>query len=193
MDPVTISRMALGWIGANKISSFDDDSHEAELCSANFTPAVRSVLADRAWLFATGFKSLTNPQDSGDAELPLKWGPVPSEVISVRGADDGSGDYSVTFEKAGRFVLTESISSLTLQLKVTEYVNDVDSWDPNFCRCVAALMASDLAVPLTEGGAMQDRMEKKYLRELEKAGRLDAMQSSPGRLMVKKASLSRVR
>lgn len=193
MDPVRICNMALGWIGAHEITTFEDESREAELCDTNFEPAARSAFVDRAWLFATGFHSLDAPQASGVAELPLKWGPFPENVVALRGVDDGSGDYAVTFERAGQYVLTESLSVISLKIKTTDYTPDVQLWDPNFCRCVAALLASDLAVPLTEGSGMQDRMEKKYLLELEKAGRLDSMQSSPGRLMVKKASLARYR
>lgn len=192
MDPVAICNMALGWLGHNRITSFEDASAEAELCSDNFEAAVRAALADRAWLFATGFRVLEPSAASPRADLPLKW-TVPGDVVAVRAVDDGVGDFSVKFLKAGQAIYTEDTGTTSIIVEVTEYHGNPALWDPNFVRCVAALLASDLAVPLTEGTAMQERMEKKYIRELDKAGRIESMQASPKQLKVIKASLKNVR
>jgi hypothetical protein len=109
MDPVTICNMALGWLGAKKITAIVEEeasSVEQELCAIQFPMAVLSCLEERAWLFATGSVDLGAGQESGDAEFPVKY-EKPSTMIRIIAIDDGSGSYAVKFERRGDEVFTE--------------------------------------------------------------------------------------
>lgn len=189
MDPVAICNRALGWIGANRITTLDDESAEASLCQDSFDLVVLEALEARAWSFATGFVTLDNAQVSEDGRLPSKWGPLPATVVAVRAADDGSGEFDIEFDRVGEYVHTELILGGTLTLRVTSKITDPAKWTPTFGRCVSALLAADLSIPLTEGTALEDRMRKRFAFELAEAGMLDAMQASPMPLKVGRNSL----
>lgn len=187
MDPVTICRMALGWIGANLIHSLDPaadgsmESVEAELCADNFPLAVRTALEEKPWLFATGSKPLDLgvAEKTGDARFPVRFA-LPPEVVAVRYVQDSDG-YPLEFEKRDGFVVT---SDATKAFAIcTMHVNDPNRWTPTFCRAVAAQIASDLAPVLSPDRAGLDRkMEARYIDTISKAGVFDLGQSSGKKL-----------
>jgi len=178
MDPVTICNMAMGWLGAKKISTIDVNeasSVEEELCSVQFPMAVRSTLEARAWLFATGSIDLGAPADSGDLEFPTQF-TLPTTVIRPLACDDGSGEWSMRWERRGDKIVTEATD--VCKLRAVSYTEDVKRWTPTFCRAVAARIAADTTGPLTEGTVSSEKMEAKYLRELAQAGVFDGQQGS---------------
>jgi hypothetical protein len=174
LDPVAICNLALGWIGAKRIHSFDDDSAAAELCVANYEPAVRAALEARAWTFATEHRTAEAPQASGVAELPALF-QLPMDVVRVLACDSGSGSYTLDWRLiAEKRVLSEPVR--VLHYKAVVLVVDPVRFSPGFARVVAARLAADLAGPLTESARLPDQMEVKYLRELAAAATLDGMQ-----------------
>lgn len=174
MDPVTICNMALGALAQHKIASFDDDSDAAELCSTFFWSVVKTVLEQRAWLFATGSVDLGAVQASDDAEFPSKFA-LPNTIIRTLRLDDGFGDWKLRGERRGAWIYTEAATKCLA--RAVNYEEDTSKWTPTFCWAVAYKLAETIAGPLTENAAVESRMEKKYLRELSDAGTLDGMQS----------------
>ena len=49
MNPIQICNLALSWLGANRILSFDENSNESRLCSDVYEPLRQAVLEERAW------------------------------------------------------------------------------------------------------------------------------------------------
>lgn len=178
MDPVTICNMAMGWLGAKKIRTIDvddADSVEEELCSVQFPMVVRSTLEARAWLFATGSVDLGAASDSGDLEFPSQF-VLPTTVIRALACDDGSGTWDMQWERRGQTIVTEATT--VCKVRAVIYSEDVKKWTPTFCRAVAARLAADCAGPLTEGTVSSEKLEAKYLRELQQAGVFDGQQGS---------------
>ena len=79
---VDISNMALGWLGADRITSLDDESVEAQLCKLNYPRSRDVVLEDVEWTFAVR-RFILSP----DPVVPLfNWGKkflIPTEVLRV--------------------------------------------------------------------------------------------------------------
>src|SRR5574340_238997 len=147
MDPVTICNMALGALGAHKITSLDDASIEAELCKTYYDPAVLYVLEQVAWLFATGSIDLGAAQASGEEEFPSYFN-VPAYVLSILRVDDGSGTFTMEYERRGDRLYT--VASDKCVVKATRNDIAINKWTPTFCWTVAYKIAETIAVPITE-------------------------------------------
>lgn len=179
MDPVTICNMALGWIGAKRIETIniaEASSTEEELMADQFVPAVKAVLEEKAWLFATGSKpiDLGAPQETGDPRFPVFFA-TKSDVISVRAVYDANGE-SLDFERReGGVVVEDTDKAFAI---VTKMITDPGKWTPTFCRAVAFRLAADNAATLTESPGIGLKMEAKYQDEVKKAGTLDGIQGS---------------
>lgn len=185
MDPVTICRRALGWIGANLITQLNEanpQSDEEAFCATNYPLAVLAALEEKAWLFATGSMPLDlgAPQETGDARFPVRFA-VPPNVVAIRLCDDGSGDYRIEWERRGEWVVSEDTDHL--YAIATVYVGDPKKWTPTFSRAVAARLAADGAPIFSpERAGLDKKMEARYTDALSKAGVFDGRQASGGRI-----------
>ena len=131
MDPVAICNLALGAIGEKRITSLDDDTASAELCSTLFPEAVRTALEQRAWLFAAGSIDLGVCEESGDASLPSMF-ELPATVVRGIRCDDGSGTYRLKWERRGSKVFTEH-----------EVPDRVKPWDAATAYAVGAIVTHE--------------------------------------------------
>ena len=166
-DPVTVCNLALGFLGEKSITSFEDASTAAELCAVHYPPAVRAVLEERAWGFATRRGTLENPETSGDFLLYT----LPADVLRVLSCS--ATDWRL---ERGRKLRTNVGGAVTYS--AVFLVEDPKEWSPHFTRCVAARLAADLATPITSNAKLAEAMEVRYLRELRTAGAIDAVQGS---------------
>lgn len=185
MDPVTICNMALLSFGEERIESIaegDLDSPEAELCATYYLPAVRAVLEERAWLFATGFVDLGAKQPSlftqgaGSGRFMTTVFTLPGKVIRPLACDDGSGEFLIRWERMGMAILTEDTDKLIA--KAVTMVEDPNSWTPNFALAASFKLASLIAGPITHSAAKVDEALKKYESALHTAANLDGMAGS---------------
>jgi hypothetical protein len=197
MDPVTICNMALMAFGAQRITTIDEDqadSDESALCSVYFDPSVRACLEERAWLFATGFINLGARQDSpykdsgGEHPLVAQFAYDPGVIVKPLVCDDGSGDFSILWERNGQYILSEDTD--TLLLKCVQYIKDPTKWTPNFAFTVAYHLASVICGPITHSAAIEERMYKKYEVQLKKAAALDGLQGATIQQVTMKTELS---
>jgi hypothetical protein len=179
MNPVAICNMALGFIGAKRISQLveqDPLSVEEEYCVSFYEPDVRVALEAKAWLFATGSIDLGLPAPSGDAAFPVKF-VLPTTVCRPLAVDDGSGEFDLAFERRGMFVFVENTAKCIL--KGTLFNADPQAWTPTFCLAVAHLMASHMAGPLMDKAPLGIKHGEFYRAVLMEAGTLDASASTP--------------
>jgi hypothetical protein len=184
VDPVSICNLALGWLGAQLINTLDDESTEARLCKANFDLVRDAVLEAKAWTFAT--KRYVLAPDAGAPEFGWsKRFPLPPEVVRVLRCDAPRGDGRLPWAREGAFILADDTDVLHLAAIVR--VEDAAQWSPAFGNAVAARLAAELAVPLSENRSLQADLWSLYERKLKQAGTLDGMQGraeqfGPGRL-----------
>jgi len=177
VDAVGICNLALGWLGATAITQLnaaDPLSTEEELCSRLYPAAVRSVLEAKPWTWATKREALGPAEATGLPDFPSKY-PLPSTVVRVLSCDDGGGANDIEYRREGGYLLTET-SPATLFAKVITLEEDPTRFSTGFARAVAARLAADLAMPLTENAGVAKRWEAQYAMELQKAGALDGAQ-----------------
>lgn len=176
MTPVEIANLALGWIGQKTISSFDDATVPAELCKANFDAAARTALERRAWMFATQRITLEPGIETGDVTWPSRF-VLPTTVVRVLGADNGSGSWESRWRREGQAILTgEGLPRVYVRAIVD--AGDSSLWPPGFTRAVALRLAADICGPITENLGLAERLEAKYELALRTGGTMDALQGS---------------
>jgi hypothetical protein len=172
---VSICNQALTWLGAEPITSLSDKSTTAELCKINYPLLRDAVLEERMWTFAT-VRAISEVQDMDD------WGvmyshPIPKNWLSVfRVFRDITPRQNVTSEgwklEGDRVLAQES----KIYLWGIQSVVDTNQFSQMFVQCLAARLAADLCVPITENTEQLETMWKLYGAKLQEAAARDGTQ-----------------
>jgi hypothetical protein len=176
-DPVSICNAALSFAGQKPITSLDaDDTEAARLCAANYPAAVKAVLEERGWTFATGWTVLAPadaaPADAASPEFSRRF-LLPATVLRVLQCDDGSGSFELEWKREGEYILADCA---TLHVRAIQLIDDPKLWTGNFAIAVAYRLAALLAIPLTENRSLHADLVQLYQEQIRQAGALDGTQ-----------------
>ena len=187
---VDICNMALGWIGADRITSLDDNSNQANLCNLNFPRSRDTVLESREWTFAVKRFTLT---PSGDAP-EFTWSSeflIPHEVLRVltveRASVVSSNELTSNFieheqmnwVREGQFILADQD---IVHMRGIIRIENTKFYSESFVHALAARLAADLAVPITRSRTLQQQMFALYGAKLEDAAATEGMQGRSRRI-----------
>ena len=200
MDPVAIANLALGWLGCDRITQFENPTQKTEQLLADQFEGLRdAVLEDGDWTFAT--KRLVVVPDPNQVPA-FGYGaafPVPATVLRVVQVLPGGGaptldafaasmspdfEASIDWRYEDRCVLVEA-GYTSLNVKAIVQVPDSTRWSPSFCQALAARIAADLCVPISGDRALSVDLWKLYEGKLKTARSNDGRQ---GRSQVIRAS-----
>lgn len=168
---VSICNQALGWLGANLITSFEDGITESNLCEVNYDPLRRVVLEECPWSFAVGRTQLNEITDGPVYGYDHAY-QLPTDLIRVLNVNDGSREI-IEWTKEGDKILCDSG---TVYIKYIKDEFNVAAFSPGFTQSLAARIAMDLALVLTHSKAMAESMTALYGEKLSLAETLDGMQ-----------------
>lgn len=193
VSTVDICNQALGWLGADPITSLNDSSKEAQLCKENFDNLRDVVLEEREWTFAVRRLRLTPMVIKpvyGYAEQFL----LPPEVLRVlnipasrgdfgglpflnggAGADTQEGlfDWRVETIDAGNVILANLDA---IRCRVIWRVVNEKLWSSMFVQALAQRLAADLAMPITNSNTILKTHWALYDSKLAAAATMDGMQ-----------------
>lgn len=197
VSEVAICNIALGWLGGDLIISLNDESVEAKLCKANYIPLRDAVLEEREWTFA-----VKRIEPAGLQDTPLygfdKAFQIPPSVIRVlqvtRAGEDvvqagvsntgvrstsrgGSGigrETRIEWLREGETIVANSATRIYARVLVQ--IVDTTKFSPAFDQALAARLAMDLAIPLTNSEKMQKSMAAMYGEKIGLAAATDGMQ-----------------
>lgn len=183
MSEVSICNRALGWLGANRITSLIDEQTEAVVCRESYAAARDYVLADHDWPFAIRRYKLPR------LAVPPNFGftnafQLPEETIRVitlneRQHADTVTTQGIDWQVEGDTVVTSEGSA---NVRVVARITNTDLFSPGFVQCVSARLAADIAVGLTGSQQRETSMEQKYMMKLRDAKRQDGRQGKSKRL-----------
>ena len=181
VSEVSICNQALTFLGQKPITSLNDANTTAEWMRNNY-PFIRdAVLEERMWTFATArASSTTMERDAWDTAYAH---PEPDNWISVFRIYRNSGISTLTsidwrFED-GNILCSES----NILLWGLKRVTDTGKFSPLFVQALAARIAADACIPLTENRQMQVDMWNLYKTKLAEAAAKDGMQGSNERVV----------
>lgn len=193
MDPVAIANLGLGWLGQGRITSLEDGTTTAERVNDAFAGLRDAVLEDRDWTFAMERIAVNKEAAAPVFGYTSKYA-IPSNVLRVVSVSDDASAvdafaYSVglasssglDWVKEGRSILANT-SAATLNVLAVVRVEDVALWSPGFCQALAARIAADLSVSLTENRSLQADLWKLYEGKLRDAAANDGRQGRSPRL-----------
>ena len=176
VSEVSICNQALTWLGQSAITSLDDQNTTAEWMRNNY-PFIRdAVLEERMWTFATARAASTSiERDAWDTSYVH---PEPDNWISVFRIYRNSGISTLTsidwrFED-GNILCSES----NILLWGLKRVTDTGKFSPLFVQALAARIAADACIPLTENRQLQVDMWGLYGDKLREAAARDGQQGS---------------
>ena len=176
VSEVSICNQALTFLGQKPITSLNDASTTAEWMRNNY-PFIRdAVLEERMWTFATARASSTTlDRDAWDTAYAH---PAPLNWISVFRIYRNSGISTLTsidwrFED-GNILCSES----NILLWGLKRVTDTGKFSPLFVQALAARIAADGCIPLTENRELLRDMWMLYGDKLREAAARDGQQGS---------------
>ena len=186
LSEVAICNLALSWLGANLITSFDDDSTESKLCGANYEPLRDAVLEAYQWSFATRRvrygAAVEDPSEQEDDPYRMFRFKIPPDVLrilKVRQDNDFRNPTHMEWQVELGHILAEQTPVFAEELV---RVSETTQFSVSFTQALAARIAADLAAPITESVSKQETMYALYLTKLGDAKTLDSMQGKSTRI-----------
>ena len=170
---VSISNLALGWLGGELITSLDDESTEAKLADANYDFARDAVLEDHAWTFAT-LRVILTPTEAEPAFGDTRQFLIPPDTIRIQRVSRTANDEdSLDWVREGRHIIA---NVERVYVTYTRRVTDPSEFPPNFVACLAQRLAADMAIPLAESRSLQEQHWAIYMEKIADAAATDGMQ-----------------
>lgn len=171
ISETSICNQALAWLGAEHIDSLEDPTEAAQYCRDNYPFLRDTVLESRMWTFAKARqKSTVSDRDEFDEyylhTMPQDW----LQVFHVWQTADGQ---EVEWSREGRNILAKTDIVYMVGIK---RVTDTGFFSNLFVQALAARMAADLAIPLTENRALQSDMWNLYSLKMDEAAARDGQQ-----------------
>lgn len=177
---VSICNIALTALGAQLITSLSDDQTEAKLCDANYDPARDSALEARAWTFATKRAALALKKTA-----PV-WGftnafQLPTDLITVlemRDALPNRVNFNELMNPTDWLREEDTIvtDAATARIRYIARITDPNRYTAAFIHVVAARLAYEIAIAITQSRELQSDMWDLYNAKLQIASATDGMQ-----------------
>jgi hypothetical protein len=151
-----VCNLALSKLGQYQIVNIDHDRNEAVLCRLHLPYAREQLLRSHPWNFATKFAELVKNETLFDVRWPYRY-TLPCDYLQLISAWH---DKDQCF-RIDKFNVVQCDLLLADEFAFIEYTSnmlDARIWDANFIDCVATLLASKLAVPITGSVNIQNAL-----------------------------------
>ena len=188
-----ICNIALGYLGANRITSLDieEDSTEHLLCSENYEILRDAVLEEREWTFAVkrvdlvpstdeivfGFERLFQKPSDSVRILTVHDDSVirPQPITTPQPVSRGVHDLPQLegWQVEGEFILA---NAELIHVRYNRRVSETGSFSATFTQALAQRLAAEFALPLTESRSLFDKMWASYAAKIVMGGVSDGMQ-----------------
>lgn len=172
----TIVSQACRFLELAPVSSFGDDSEQAQDLAEQYPVALRHCLEHDDWSFASELVALPEAVLSGadiaDPDLPHAY-VVPGDCVAIRDVVDGS----VRWRLDRRFLRADAAGPLAI--RYTAFITDEDQLPASFRTAVAARLAVLLAPRHVSDLNRRARLEADAQLALTSCARKDARAASP--------------
>ena len=170
---VSICNLGLTILGADRITSLEDNAENARRLTAIYDSTLEDVLRAHPWNFAIARVQLaqlaTTPLYEYDYEFQL-----PGNCLRVLSVSDGTNIIS-DFKVEGRKLLADDT---TVQIKYIANITDPNQYTSQFIYVLASRLAAEIAYAVTNNKATAEQMFDLYLSRLQIAKETDAQESS---------------
>lgn len=186
---VQIANIALGtYLGKGRINSLDERTPEAQQIDIHYDEVRREILSEWSWHFVTRRDVLARVTVNDKPEWASKFA-LPAKTLLLRWVNDPQSAKDAISQRevydTARLVQGGFIYS-DLEEATAEFVGDFDDptvYPPKFTQAFAALLASRIAVPLTETANKASAAASEYDRLLDEAKVQDIQMEMPIRII----------
>jgi len=169
---VSIANLALTVLGADRITSLEDNSENARRLNAIYDYCVEDVLRAHPWNFAVIRAQLallsSTPAFGYDYEYQL-----PTDCLRLLEINNGT-TLLTEYKVEGRKVLCNYD---TVYCKYIGNVTDPNQYTSQFLFVLSSRLASELAYAITNNKALAEEVTSLYLSRLQQAKETDAQES----------------
>jgi hypothetical protein len=178
ISEVSICNQALTFLAADPITSLDDNSAAAKWMKINYYPIRNAVLESGDWTFATvRAKSEVADMDAFGVAYshpqPPEWLSVYRVYSGVHGSDPDRWIQDRSWRMEGNNVLSDNA---IVYMRGTEEVVNTNRFSFLFAQALAARIAVDACIPLTENPVLLQDMTRLFGTKLQEAKAADGMQ-----------------
>lgn len=183
MNDIEICSTALSMLGADEISTFQDETREAKLCNRIYETIVRSCLAERNWSFSQNQVQLNKltakPLFGFQSAFQL-----PSDYIRLAGKDGG-----VPHQIKEHYLYCDAeVIKVNYVFRVSE-----EKFPSHFSMYVIYSLCKILAVSLMEDENKSAYYEKQAFEQRKRAGLIDSQSNDLSALPLHNFSLYVIR
>jgi hypothetical protein len=174
LSALALCSRALIKIGAQPVASLDEGSAEAEV-AANLYPAIRDALLSlHPWSFATAQATLPRLAAAPVADYPCAF-QLPAGFLRVLSAGAPGSSRGLSYR------LLEGRLHCGSEQVVLSYVfrPDESAFPPFFAAALAARLAAEFCIPLTENTQRAQLLYHQAEAELRAARQADSQQATP--------------
>jgi len=182
LGPVGVANLAIGWLGANRITSFDDAAVEAQLVKDNYDAMLGATLESYEWTFAQ--KRFIPAALS----TPPAWGytyqfTVPGDILRVHyvGQNDNIQEDApcANWTREAGPSLDSSVilcDNSVIYCRGTARIDDLAAWSELAAIALAARLGAEIAMALTNSRNMAESMWSLFGKKIAEADRIDGKQ-----------------
>jgi len=202
---VSICNQAISWLGGNRIISLDDETVEARLCKANYDQLLDVVLEAKAWTFAVVRFKPAQLSETPEYGFSAAFA-IPTDILTILQVSggsvsaDGTGpglarksagngeEQRILWQREGQTIVCDE---QTIYCRGIKRIVDASKFSPGFVQALAARIAREIALPLSQSQTLEDKMVKKYNDALADGGTFDGLQGRSNKVISN--ALTRVR
>ncbi len=170
---ISLSSKALIQLGAKSITSFDEETSEAEVASQLYEPTLENLLTCYPWRFALQQNSLGRLQTTPMADYRYAYH-LPNNCLRILSAGQSTKSSGLKYRIVGKHLYTNAPEVI---LTYIEKPNE-NTFPPFFVNALVAQLAAEFCLPLTESTARTDYMRKIASEELTQARLVDSQQAT---------------
>jgi hypothetical protein len=178
VSEVSICNQALGLLGQPAIVSLDQNNTQSRWMANNYQFIRDTVMEARMWSFAVDRKmstvaDLDEWEISYVHQMPVEWLMVYRVFSDVGGYGPEDWTISDPWMREGNTILA---ADSTVYLWGVKRIVDTGKFSMLFTQALAARIAADACIPLTENRQLQADMWNLYQAKMVEAGTVDSMQ-----------------
>jgi hypothetical protein len=161
---------ALTLVGANPITSLDDDTNNARVVNRVYEISLKSILSECKWNFCTKRALLTVSADT------LSWYDTSETIVYIKPIDMirifGTNSQGCKWREEGDYIISDTSG---LGLRYTYYLDTPSKYPPAFIEAFIDKLCSDIAYMIVNSQTLGEKFSGLYLTSsLPKAMSQDA-------------------
>ena len=171
ISQTAICNRALIRIGADTITSIDEDSKEARVMNILYEQIRKELLRSHLWNFALRREILSSSVDSPDFQWLYRY-PLPSDCLRVIGLHDPVSEFKV---ENGAIMSDDD----GIYLIYVKDITDVSEFDSGFVTMFSLKLAMEAAYSLTNSSGLTNQLQQEFLQARREAKQYDAQEGIP--------------